>query len=110
MASSSKVVDLFQERSSQSRDQAVRLSEVRRDERTFPAPWSAEEISQGYRVLDAKQRVLAYVVTADEGTDMGLTPEEARRIARVISSLPELIPESPTGRTKHSWWKSVRGH
>jgi hypothetical protein len=32
------------------------------DERTFPGPWSFDEIPQGYRVLDANRRVIAYVV------------------------------------------------
>jgi hypothetical protein len=113
MTSPSSVLELFQEHSSQSRDKAVRVGEAHSNERTFPGPWSAEKISQGYRVLDAKQRVLAYVVTADQDTKNqpeGLTLEEARRIARVISSLPDLIPEAPTGRTKQSWWQSIRGH
>src|SRR5947209_7588549 len=82
-----------------------------RSGRTFPGPWSVDQIPQGYRVLDANHRVLAYVVTGDQGTkDHSLSLEETQRIARVISSLPDLIEERPTGLTKRSWWKwPVRG-
>jgi len=86
--------------------------EASRDERTFPGPWSVDQIPQGYRVFDANRRVLAYVVTGDQGTKNhsgGLTLEEARRIARVFSSLPDLITAPPTRRIKRSWWKSVCG-
>lgn len=83
------------------------------NERTFPAPWSFDQIPQGYRVLDANHRVLAYVVTGDQTPSEksgGLTLEEAWRISRVISSLPELITGPRRGRTKRSWfWKSMRG-
>jgi hypothetical protein len=54
---------------------------------------------------------LAYVVRGDQGTKDhpgGLTLEEARRIARVISSLPDLITEPPTV-TKRFWWRFMRG-
>jgi hypothetical protein len=81
---------------------SVFACEVGRDERTFPGPWSVDQIPQGYRVFDANHRVLAYVVTGDHGTknhSAGLTLEEAQRIARVISSLPDLITEPLTGRT-----------
>jgi hypothetical protein len=86
--------------------------EAGRDERTFPGPWSVDQIPQGYRIFDANRRVLAYVVTGDQGTknhSEGLTLQEAGRIARVISSLPDLITPSPNRRIKRSWWKSVRG-
>jgi hypothetical protein len=82
-----------------------------RDERTFPAPWNVDQIAQGYRILDAEHRVLAYVVAGDQGTkdqSGGLTLEEAQRIARVIASLPDLIIKAPPGRTKRSWWTSIR--
>ena len=88
------------------------------DERTFPGPWSFDEIPQGYRVLDANRRVVAYVVARDpSGIDRseGLTREEAWRVARIISSLPKLAKETGTGRGKQSWWKwltrrSARSH
>jgi hypothetical protein len=106
MHSHSRGVDAFQDDVWQSRD-----NPAARDERTFPGPWSVNQIPQGYRVLDANHRVLAYVVTDDKDTKnkSSLTLEEAWRIARVISSLPDLIPESPTRRTKWSLWKSMRG-
>ena len=103
----------FQDDVWQSRDYpAPILHDEARDERTFPGPWSIDQIPQGYRVLDANHRVLVYVVTSDHDTGEqsgGLTLEEAGRIARVISSLPELIPDAPRGRTKWSLWKSIRG-
>jgi hypothetical protein len=54
--------------------------------------------------------VLAYVVAGGPSKEQsaGLTLEEARRIARVIASLPNLILKAPTGRTKRSWWTSIR--
>jgi len=82
-------------------------------ERTFPDPWGVDQIPQGYRIVDANHCVLAYVVTGDQSTQEksgGLSQEEARRIARVISSLPELITGPLTARTKRSWlWKTMRG-
>jgi hypothetical protein len=106
-------VSEFQDDTWQSTDQHSPVFAEGTDERTFPGPWSVDQIPQGYRVFDANRRVLAYVVTGDHGTNNhseGLTLEEARRIARVISSLPDLIPESPAGPIKRSWWKSMRGH
>ena len=78
------------------------------DERSFPAPWRFEEFSDGYRVLDADNRVLAYVLASDHTAEdpRQLTREEALRVARVIASLPDLIKEGPgTEQTQHSWWK-----
>jgi hypothetical protein len=114
MNSQSRGVGEFHDNVWQSTDYPIPVfaCEAGRDDRTFPGPWNIDQIPQGYRVLDANHRVLAYVVTSDQGTKHqsgGLTPEEARRIARVISSLPDLITESPAGRTKRSWWKSMRG-
>lgn len=111
--SSHSSVGEFQDNAWQNTDEhgPVFDCEARTDERIFPGPWSIDQIAQGYRVFDANGRVLAYVVTGDHGTNHsgGLTLEEARRIARVISSLPDLITEPPTNRTKRSWWKSMRG-
>ena len=44
----------------------VLVSDPAMDERSFPAPWHFEEIPEGYRVLDANDRVLAYVVASDQ--------------------------------------------
>jgi hypothetical protein len=78
------------------------------DERSFPGPWYFEEISEGYRVLDANDRVLAYVVASDQSAgeqSKALTRDEAWQIARVISSLPDVIKNTPAGHTKWSWLK-----
>jgi hypothetical protein len=87
--------------------------EAGREDRTFPGPWSVDQIPQGYRVVDANHQILAYVVTGDQNTKQNsgeLSLEEARRIARVISKLPDLITGPRSGRTKRSWfWKSMRG-
>jgi hypothetical protein len=64
------------------------------DERSFPAPWRFDEIPEGYRVLDANGIVLAYAVANDPsagGQASGLTRDEARRIAGVISSIPAVL-------------------
>ena len=112
MTSQSRGAFAVNEELLQSRDYPPAFTcEPDRDERTFPSPWNVDQISQGYRVLDAKHRVLAYIVTGDQGTEDetgGLTLEEARRIARVIASLPDLIIKGPSGRTKRSWWTSIR--
>jgi hypothetical protein len=63
-------------------------------ERSFPAPWRLEAIPEGYRVIDANDVVLAYVVAQDPSarvTGSGLTFDEARRIAEVIASIPEVL-------------------
>jgi hypothetical protein len=70
-----------------------------RDPLTFPGPWTFDEIPQGYRVLDADNRVLAYVLAStriQEDRSEEPTQDEAWRIARLISSLPDLRIESPT--------------
>ena len=56
------------------------------DERMFPGPWTFDEIPQGYRVLDADNRVLAYVLAStqtEEDRSEEPTQDEAWRIARV---------------------------
>jgi hypothetical protein len=71
-----------------------RESSFSADERIFPAPWRFDEIREGYRVLDANGIVLAYVVARDpsvRGQASGLTRDEARRIAGVISSMPAVL-------------------
>jgi hypothetical protein len=82
------------------------------DERTFPGPWTFDEIPQGYRVLDADNRVLAYVLAStqiQEDRSEEPTQDEAWRIARLISSLPDLRRESPTRCLRRSWWEMVYG-
>jgi hypothetical protein len=67
------------------------------DERSFPAPWRFDEIPEGFRVLDANGRVLAYVVASQsrEAQPKGLTRDEARRVAGVIASLPNVLKSHP---------------
>jgi hypothetical protein len=82
------------------------------DERMFPGPWTFDEIPQGYRVLDADNRVLAYVLAStqiQEDRSEEPTQDEAWRIARLISSLPDLRRESPTRCLRQSWWEVVYG-
>lgn len=63
--------------------------------RRFPPPWTVESIPGGFKILDANGQALAYVYGhADKrgaSATMGLSQEEARRIAANIAKLPELV-------------------
>jgi hypothetical protein len=63
--------------------------------RRFPPPWTAEEIAGGYVVRDANGQSLAYVYSRNNENDAAtakvLTKDEARRIARNIAKLPQLL-------------------
>jgi hypothetical protein len=63
--------------------------------RRFPLPWTVEQIPDGYKVVDASGRSLAYVygrdTLADAYTAHVLTLDEARRIASHIAMLPEFF-------------------
>jgi hypothetical protein len=67
--------------------------------RRFPPPWTVEEISGGYKVLDANGQSLAYVygreTRADADTAHVLTMDEARRIASNIAKLPTYLAANP---------------
>jgi hypothetical protein len=79
--------------------------------RSFPPPWRFEEFPEGYRVLDAHDRVLAYVVASQQIADAEskqLSLDEAWRLARVIAGLPDLVKETPLGHTRRSWWKWLK--
>lgn len=63
--------------------------------RRFPAPWIVEETSGGYRVTDATGVTLAYLYCRDDPqsarVSQVLERDEARRIAKGIARLPELL-------------------
>lgn len=64
--------------------------------RRFPPPWRAEETPSGWRVVTADGLVVAYVYARDDMQGYStawayLTSDEARRIARGIARLPELL-------------------
>src|SRR5262245_46490346 len=64
-------------------------------QRRFPKPWTVEPIPSGFQVLDANGIVLAHVYGQPDGaiavSDTCLTNDEARRISKLISRLPELV-------------------
>ena len=63
--------------------------------RRFPAPWTAEQIPGGFKVVDATGQSLAYVYAretkAQADTAKVLTTDEARRFAANIAKLPKLL-------------------
>jgi hypothetical protein len=62
---------------------------------TFPAPWSVEETSAGYRVVAANGRIVAFLYGEDELTRREIlrypTMAEAFAIAKAIAALPKLM-------------------
>ena len=63
----------------------------------FPAPWSFEKVPGGLVIKDATGKELAYVYGRENDTGwraMGLTLDEARRIASDITKLPDLLKSS----------------
>ena len=63
--------------------------------RKLPAPWHVEVIAGGFVVKDANGMVLAYIyghpTAGDADIAKGITLDEARRIARNIAKLPDLL-------------------
>ena len=69
----------------------------RHSSRRFPAPWRADKIAGGYVVRDSNDQALAYIYYRENDADARqfkeLTSDEARRVAMVFASLPELLGE-----------------
>src|SRR3974390_346176 len=68
----------------------------------FPPPWSAEVTPNCFIVRDADRQQLAYVYYENEPGRRSaaklLTKDEARRIARNIAKLPELLIQATSRR------------
>lgn len=67
--------------------------------RRFPAPWTVRELESAFVVADANGQAVAYVYfrrDANEARQAGvLLWDEARRIAKGITRLPELMARPP---------------
>lgn len=70
-----------------------------RTSRHFPPPWRAEKMAGGYVVRDANDQALAYIYSRENEADAlqfrELTSDEARRVAMIFASLPELLCAAP---------------
>ena len=73
---------------------ATRLG-VGMKKRRLPAPWTAEKVEGGYRVKDDHGHWLAFVYAKEDHQvpkmPNYLTWDEARRVAKAIARLPELL-------------------
>ena len=69
--------------------------------RHFPKPWTAEAAPGGYLVKDGNKLPLAYVFGGDRTriNALKLTSEEARDVAELIASVPELVELLEQGKT-----------
>jgi hypothetical protein len=70
--------------------------------RRFPAPWSVEEDEHGFHVRDASGFFICAVTHREDLHQRRyqyaanhLSHEEARRIAKAISRLPDLMRRAP---------------
>lgn len=61
--------------------------------RRFPAPWKADRMPGGYKIVDSSGTTIAYIYGNDRTivSEDGLTVDEARRIAANIAKLPSLL-------------------
>lgn len=76
------------------------MSKVRR----MPAPWEVVPLQSGFRINDADGKGMAYVYYYNDHARAGagpqaLNPEEARRVARAIARLPELLADANGAKT-----------
>ncbi len=67
--------------------------------RTFPPPWSVDELDSHFVIKDANGQALAYIYFQKEPAHRYrrselLTRNEAQRIAAVFAKLPELLSET----------------
>jgi hypothetical protein len=62
--------------------------------RRFPAPWTAVELEEAFRIEDASGFAVAYVYFTDNeqrrASTQRMSKDEARRIAIGMASLPDL--------------------
>jgi hypothetical protein len=70
--------------------------------RRFPAPWVAEEDRDCFRVKDANDFMICVILHREDlharnyqYANESLSRDEARRIAKAISRLPELLRRPP---------------
>ena len=65
----------------------------------FPPPWKVSRIAGGFKVTDANGFALAYVYSKPSqfAADQQMTEDQARRIARGIARLPELMQTGSKG-------------
>jgi hypothetical protein len=85
--------------------------ESRDQKRRFPPPWPVERNEHGYIVRDANGLALAFVYHRDDLHAKGwsfahqhLTSDEARRIAKAIARLPELLKAEPAFPARRVRW------
>jgi len=74
-------------------DPGETISPNRLAARNFLAPWEVERIPGGFVVKDANGQSLAHVYADSQQIVNTLTEDEARRIARNIAKLPELLKQ-----------------
>jgi hypothetical protein len=76
-------------------DNAALASEFIHQVGGFPPPWSVEELDACFVVRDHSGQQLAYVYLEEEPGRRSaaklLTKDEARRIAKNVAKLPELL-------------------
>jgi hypothetical protein len=68
--------------------------------RRFPAPWKIEERRESYVVTDGHGQHIAYVCF---GLKSGLSKEDAERIARAITIMPNFLLKRDDFPSEHDW-------